>query len=297
MTSTQAIGSRRMFKSDQAHALFLAQYENALRNWPVSFEELFVPTRFGRTHLIASGEPGAPPLFLLPALLQCAPAWRANIQQLSKTFRTYAVDVLGEPNRSEPTSTMKTRHDHARWFEDLLDGLSIRQASIVGNSYGGLIALNMASLIPARISKVVAISPAGPRSLTPLSWRFYFHIGAGVIPGVVPFRVWARNGVPIDPLDVPWQELSATAMEKGRIQLPPTGEFGRAELQRIALPVLLLIGDREVVYGPNPAQVLERALSRNAPAFQGEIVPGGNHMAAMAQPDWVNERIARFLAQ
>jgi pimeloyl-ACP methyl ester carboxylesterase len=286
-----------MFKSAAAHTRFLVQYENTLRNWPVLFEKLFVPTRFGRTHLIASGDPGAPPLFLLPALYQCAPAWRANVGQLSRTFRTYAVDVLGEPNKSEQTSTMKTRHDQAGWFEDLLDGLSIRRASIVGNSYGGLIALNMASLIPARISKVVAISPSGPKSLVRLSWRFYFHIGAGVIPGVAPFRVWARNGVPIDPLDVPWQELVTTAMEQGRIRLPPSGEFGRAELKRIASPVLLLIGDHEVVYGPNPAKAMDRALSRTAPAFQGEIVPGGNHMAAMAQPDWVNERVGRFLAQ
>jgi hypothetical protein len=40
-------------------------YDEALRRWPVPFETSFVATRYGKTHVIASGDPASPPLVLL----------------------------------------------------------------------------------------------------------------------------------------------------------------------------------------------------------------------------------------
>ena len=55
--------------------------------------------------------------------------------------------------RSNPDATIRN------WLNDLFDGIA--RASVVGNSYGGFIALNQAALAPERIDRVVLISPAG----------------------------------------------------------------------------------------------------------------------------------------
>ena len=48
----------------------------------------------------------------------------------------------------------------------------------------------------------------------------------------------------------------------------------------------------EVIYPPQAT--LRRALAR-MPGLEGAIVPGANHLPAMAQPNEVNARIVEFL--
>lgn len=46
-------------------AAFEAAYRAALAHWPEPYQELEVPTRFGETHVIASGPASAAPIVLL----------------------------------------------------------------------------------------------------------------------------------------------------------------------------------------------------------------------------------------
>ena len=66
MTETASNGLPR-FKSEESRARYMAAYDAALRDWPVAYEALDLPTRLGPTHVIASGPPDAPPLLLLPS--------------------------------------------------------------------------------------------------------------------------------------------------------------------------------------------------------------------------------------
>ncbi len=65
-----------------------------------------------------------------------------------------------------------------------------------------------------------------------------------------------------------------------------------AELGAIQAPTLLLIAEHEILYEPH--STLRTAMTR-MPGLEGEIVLGAHHLAAMAQPDAVNARIAEFL--
>jgi pimeloyl-ACP methyl ester carboxylesterase len=56
--------------------------------------------------------------------------------------------------------------------------------------------------------------------------------------------------------------------------------------------MLLLIGEYEQLY--DPAATLARA-RRLKPGLEAELVPAADHIAAMAQPEWVNARLLAFL--
>jgi hypothetical protein len=45
----------------------MAAYDAVLKEWPVEYETLHVPTGLGTTHVIASGPAHAPPVLLLAA--------------------------------------------------------------------------------------------------------------------------------------------------------------------------------------------------------------------------------------
>jgi pimeloyl-ACP methyl ester carboxylesterase len=145
MASTTALPA---FKSDEGKARYLAAYDAVLAEWPVPFDELDVPTRLGPTHVVASGPPDAPPLLLLPSFAGTATVWRLNAEGLSRAFRTYAVDVIGQPGKSLATRRLRRPREYADWLVDVLDGLNVRHASIVGCSFGGFLALNQALVTP-----------------------------------------------------------------------------------------------------------------------------------------------------
>jgi pimeloyl-ACP methyl ester carboxylesterase len=69
--------------------------------------------------------------------------------------------------------------------------------------------------------------------------------------------------------------------------------YSDEELRKIQTPMLLLIGDHEVIYKPERA--IERA-TRLVDGLKAEIVPNANHIAEYTAPDFVNEKILEFLA-
>jgi pimeloyl-ACP methyl ester carboxylesterase len=289
------------FKTQDGRARYLAVYDAALKNWPVPYASLEVPTHLGPTHVIASGPADAPPLILLPSFAGSALAWRPNVEALSREQRVYAVDVIGQPGRSLATRRVRGRRACARWLAEVMDGLGIEKASFVGCSFGGFLAANQALLTPERVDRLVLIGPVGVfanmspalglrmRAQPVLRW---FRRALGDRRPPQPLALHG-GAAPIHPEDDGWRRLMGVTMaESARVSLTRATVFSVAELDRITAPTLLLIGEYEMLYPPQAT--LERA-KRLKPGIEAEIVEGADHIAAMAQPAWVNARIGAFL--
>jgi pimeloyl-ACP methyl ester carboxylesterase len=63
-------------------------------------------------------------------------------------YRTYAIDLIGEVNKSILTRPVNNRQEFADWIEDLFNGLQIEIAYMVGNSFGGFLTFNTALYLP-----------------------------------------------------------------------------------------------------------------------------------------------------
>lgn len=148
-------------RSPDAASRYLAAYDALLQKWPIPWESIQIPTAYGSTHVIACGPVDAPPLILLHGLQATALVWRANVAGLSRHFRVYAVDVIGQGGKSVSSRRLYKRRHMTEWMSEVLDALGIKQAAFVGNSYGGFLAMTMALLIPERVKQVVMINPGG----------------------------------------------------------------------------------------------------------------------------------------
>ncbi len=120
------------FKSPEGEAAFVATYDAAMRLWPVSYEESDIPTRFGLTHVVASGPIGAPPLVLLHGYMATLTMWSPNILDFSRDHRVYAIDVMGQPSKSIPDEPIREAADYVAWLTATLDGLRLDRVSLVG---------------------------------------------------------------------------------------------------------------------------------------------------------------------
>lgn len=286
------------FKSEAGRARYAAAYDAALAAWPVAHEARMIPTRFGATHVIVSGPADGPPLVLLPSFAGAAVVWRLNVATLSARYRTIAVDVIGQPGKSEAIRRLQGRRDYAAWLAEVLDGLGVGRAAIVGCSFGGFLALNQAVETPERVSRLVLISPAG--TFSSQYWKLTWAMRVRAPLRRLRRRLTGANPAPAvgdlvrrAPRDTVWARLMAVTMaEAPQVSVINAAVFSRRQLRRARAPALLLIGEHETLY---PAQAeLGRAKAR-MPGLETALVPDADHIAAMAQPDDVGARILRFL--
>ncbi|HNH36138.1 MAG TPA: alpha/beta hydrolase, partial [Rhodocyclaceae bacterium] len=94
--------------------------------------------------------------------------WRLTLPELSKRFRVVAPDMAGFGFSDRPEGI---RYGMDGWVTQaigLLDALGIEKAHLVGNSFGGALALAMAIRHPGRIGRLVLMGAVGvPFDLTP----------------------------------------------------------------------------------------------------------------------------------
>jgi pimeloyl-ACP methyl ester carboxylesterase len=291
----------RHFWSQKLEDEFNKVYDNAMQKWPVPYEDIYVSTTFGKTHIVASGPQGADPVVLLNPGGGSATIWNHNIEPLSQHYRAFAVDVIGEMNKSEPTRPIRNHPQFKQWMTNLMDGLEIQSAHIIGNSNGGFFTLETAYLMPKRTKKVVLISPAAT-FIQMWAWLLKLLIPAHMVAPLIHSESmvhnaydWLWQGFPRDPAD---ERLKYIAVVAGYPRYRPSINsftphvFSDEELRQIHAPVLLLIGDHEVIY--NADRVIQRA-TRQVPNLIAEIVPNANHCAQYTAPEFVNRKILEFL--
>ena len=91
----------------------------------------------------------------------------ANIGAMNEGYRTYAIDAIGEPGKSELSDINHFPKNGVEWSDLLIEitnELGVEKAFVVGASNGGFLALNYAIHYPGRIEKLALLGSMG---LTP----------------------------------------------------------------------------------------------------------------------------------
>lgn len=94
--------------------------------------------------------------------------WRLVMPELAKQMRVIAPDMAGFGYSERPVDA---QYSMDRWVEQavgLLDALGIEQTDLVGNSFGGALALALAIRHPKRVRRLVLMGAVGVKfTLTP----------------------------------------------------------------------------------------------------------------------------------
>lgn len=87
--------------------------------------------------------------------------WRLSLPALSQRFRVLAPDMAGFGFSERPANYQYSMQNWVAQAVGLLDALNIQQASVVGNSFGGALALALAIHHPERVKKLVLMGSVG----------------------------------------------------------------------------------------------------------------------------------------
>ncbi|CCK30597.1 carboxylesterase [Streptomyces davaonensis JCM 4913] len=282
------IGNGRGFDEDA----FLAAYDKVMAKWPADREAVTVPTPFGTAYVQVCGPSSGPPLLLLPGGGAAAASWYAQVGELARTRRVYAVDPPGVAGRGTVDRPPSTASDLTAWLGAVLDGLGVRRVDLGGHSYGGWIALRFALDVPDRVRRLFLLDPtqcfAGYKAA-------YLMRALPMLLRPTPRRVrafleWETGGVPLDP---DWLRLQEAAAGFPSVK-PVTGPRpSAAELRTLDVPVLLLLAGSSRTHDTYEAARRARAV---LPHGDTEILPEISHHALpQAAPPGMTGRLNSFL--
>ncbi|WP_045743558.1 alpha/beta fold hydrolase [Actinoplanes rectilineatus] len=281
------------FRNDQARDRFHAVHQELMdRLWPPESVPSDVDTGFGttRVHRLGGGAGDGVPFVLLPGSGGPSLMWHAYVRRLAASRPVIAVDPVGEPGPSVQTRAIDSGADWSRWLGEVLSGLGVRQAHLVGTSYGGWVALCHSLHAPESVASLSLFDPGG---FGEVSRGFIVWMIAGGLTTFTPRPV--RHALARTLRNVTLRDDDAVRLVKAtfgfrRRHILPT-PLTDGDLARITAPTLLVVGGHSQLY--DARQVAAR-VTAHMPHAVAEIVPGAAHDLVMWEPGERADRVVRF---
>jgi 3-oxoadipate enol-lactonase len=264
-------------------------------------KQMMISTVLGglRVQLHGAGEP----LLFWPSLLMTGGMWAAQADHFAQRHRVILVDPPGHGG-SDPLTGMFTFADCARCIVDILDGLGINSAHIIGNSWGGMIGATFAATYPDRIGRAVLMnctaSPAGTRQR--LEYAAMLRV-AGLLGGIRPPltrsvlrgflgpttlrtrpNVVAQVRSAVQSVDLDSASWAVKSVVSGRPDQ-------RALLAQVRTPVHVVAGAEDATF----SEAETRAMADAIPGASFTVLAGVAHLAALESPAVVNELVDQYV--
>ena len=188
-------------------------------------------------------------------------------------------------------------HDLAMHYDDLFQTLGLDGVPVIGHSFGGMVAAELAAHYPQRVSKLVLIAPVG-------LWNDAYPVADlfAALPTELPGLLYAdtshpaaramlagADGEPDVEALVPVIR-GMTALAKFMWPIPDRGLVRR--LRRITAPTLLVWGAEDALVPARYAEDFAAGLADS----RSVIVRGAGHLPTVETPEAVIEAIDAFLA-
>ena len=165
-----------LYKSETGKAEILNLYNQKLKDLNINYQYQDVETTFGKTNLIITGDVSKPPVLIVHGSNGCAPIALETYSGLESHFQVFAVDVLAQPNKSAETKLSMKNDDYGKWLHEVIDVLELKNVTLAGFSFGGLVILKALEFKDSNIKEVFLTAPAYLVNGNPLKALFKVFI-------------------------------------------------------------------------------------------------------------------------
>jgi 3-oxoadipate enol-lactonase len=228
--------------------------------------------------------------------------WQPQVEPLTDDFQVvrYNCRGFGRAGAFDPS----VPYTHAGDLLALLDHLAIADATLVGLSFGGRVALNTTLVSPTRVRGLALLDalldgvPWDSGSVAGLEELTRQVAAGGVEAGRRAWMAHPLFAAARERPDLAAQLANMVADYPGQHWLgqdpePPYDPQPIAVLETVAVPTLVVVGERDVPGFVEMADVLASRI-RGAEYHR---VPDAGHMVNMEAPEIVNALLAAFLSR
>ena len=249
-------------------------------------------------------------------LLHGEPSWSFLYRHVIATLtgagiRCIAPDLVGFGRSDKPAKP--SEHSYARhveWTRALLfDVLDLRDLTLVGQDWGGLIGLRLAAENPDRFSRIVAANtglPTGDFDMPEIWWQFRRAVESAEVLDVARFVQSGCTSTLTEQVlaayDAPFPDESFKAGPRAMPGLVPTRpddpatEANRAAWERLThsdTPLLVAFSDSDPITGAM-GPILQRSMP-GARDLEHPVIEGAGHFLQEDAGRQLGEVVARFI--
>ncbi len=253
-----------------------------------------------------------PALLLIHGIAGSSTAWKEVMPRLAKEYTVIAPDLLGHGESAKPMGDYSLGAV-ASGLRDLLGVLGVTRATIVGQSFGGGVAMQLAYQHPELCERLVLVNSGGLGREVSWMLRLLTLPGAEfVMPVLFPqfLRPWGdatgrwlgAQGVRSARISEMWRAYGSLTDSENRQAfvrtmrgvIDPGGQTVSA-LDRLYLashlPTLIVWGDRDTIIPVEHAYQAHEAI----PGSRLEVIEGAGHFPHVERPDEFLEVLLDFL--
>lgn len=246
------------------------------------------------THVTVAGS-GPPLVFMHGA---GGLRWDEFLDDLAQQFTVYAPAHPGTEGDPDEVRKIRDLWDLVLYYYELFDKLGLEAPAVIGHSFGGMVAAEVASTIPHRVSKLVLLAPIG-------FWLDDHPVQDWM--GMAPEKL--NSLVFYDPDGPLAKEMTALPEEKGARDaavvkatwaLACTGAFVwplpdkglKRRIHRATAPALIVWGKQDRLVPPAYAQEFASKLKD----ARVELIDKAAHVPQLEQRKEVSSLVTNFLA-
>jgi pimeloyl-ACP methyl ester carboxylesterase len=226
--------------------------------------------------------------------------WDPFLDELARGFTVYAPEHPGTtPQAPDDVYHLDGLWDLVLCYDELLQALGVESATLVGHSFGGMVACEMAAAYPARAQRLALIDPIG-------FWRDADPIANWMVldPAQLRARVFrepdgeaARRmfGGGDDPREAAAARIRLTwAMgATGKFIWPIPDKGLKKRIHRVQAPTLLVWGKEDRLV----PLVYADEFARRLPGARVETVSDAGHAPHLERPDIVARLVRDFASR
>jgi 3-oxoadipate enol-lactonase len=249
----------------------------------------------GTVNAAQSGD--GPPLLLFHSLLSDRASFDAVAPSLSRSFRVLVPELPGFGQSQAVSGGLAAVAD--RMAEAVKDASAGQDAIVLGNGYGGFVALQMAIRHPGIASKLV-LADCGAAFSEPGREAFRNMAAASKAKGLAAITDVAMRRLFAPEFQADHPELMQDRRAAFLKTDPDVFQAAcaalasldlRPELSKVKVPVLVLVGEHDEATPPPMSHELAELL----PDAQLHVIPGCAHVPQLQSPELFLEMIGGFL--
>jgi 3-oxoadipate enol-lactonase len=249
------------------------------------------------THHDVRGD--GPPVLLVHAGIADSRMWAALAERLvAAGHRVITCDLRGHGRTPLAPGVVSNAGD----LLALLDALGIERAAVVGASFGGRVALELAVARPELVQRLVLVGAGlGAWEWSDLARSGFaeeeqaFERGDLAAAAAAQARLWLADDAAADvralteEMTLLSYELQMPVEDEVSVRWPEPG--ARERLHEIAVPTLVVVGSEDV---PDMIEIAD-LLTAQIPAARRETIEGAGHLPSLERPEALSRLLLEFV--
>lgn len=173
--------NRSYFKdSEKDTQTFNSWVEKLEKSNGYKYDSYTIETSLGKTQVygLNTKQTDIETLVIFPGFRTTSLIWDFDkgLDSISKKVRIFLIETNGQPNLSEGNSPSIKSLDYGKWGAEVFDKLSIESAYIAGASFGGLVCMKLALVIPNKIKGAFLLNPGCFRMISFGFKNLYYNL-------------------------------------------------------------------------------------------------------------------------